>query len=52
VHILVVYALEMILKDNKFFRRWNIAGNEDASLDLYLHTWESLYYDVSPYSNM
>jgi hypothetical protein len=52
VYILVVYALETTLRDNKFPSRRNIESNEDPSLSLYLHTWESLYYGVSPYSNM
>jgi hypothetical protein len=52
VYILVVYALETILRNNKFLSQRNMESNEDPSLDLYLHTWESLYYSVSPYLNM
>jgi hypothetical protein len=52
VHILAVYVPEIVLKDNKLSSRRNTQGNEDPSLDLYLHTWEHLHYSVSPYSNM
>jgi hypothetical protein len=52
VYILVVYAPEAILKDDKLSSRRNTGGNEYPSLDRYLHTWELLYYDVSPHSNI
>jgi hypothetical protein len=38
VYILVVYALETILRDNKFPSRWNVEADEDPSLDLYVDT--------------
>jgi hypothetical protein len=52
VHILVVYVPETILKDNKLSSQRNTRVNEDPSLNWYLHTWELLYYNVSPYLNM
>jgi hypothetical protein len=44
--------LRIVLWGNKLHSRRNTQGNEDPSLDWYLHTWELLYYGVSLYSNM